>query len=98
MLLLAVFCVPAATRVTQHLTPVSTSHESSGFSKSADAAPERVTVAPDLHSLASDIAAAATVETVQPAWATRSIGAPLPPSPPAPSPRPLRAPPASVRL
>jgi hypothetical protein len=98
MLLLAVLCVPALTRVTQHLTAVSTSHESSGFSKSADSAPERVTIAPDLHRTASDVVAAATVEAVQPAWAARVVDAPLPASPPLASPRPLRAPPASVRL
>jgi len=95
LLLLAVLCVPALTRVTQHLTSVATSHESSGFSKSADSAPERVTIAPVLRTVASMIAP--TVEAVQPAWAQHRVDVRLPASVPIPTPRPLRAPPSAVR-
>jgi hypothetical protein len=98
LILLAVLCVPALTRVTQHLTSVTTSHETSGFSKSADAAPERVTLSPELCTVANAIAAAAVVEAVQPAWARHRVEVWLSAQVPIATPCPLRAPPAVARL
>jgi hypothetical protein len=94
ILFVAILFVPALTRATQHLTSTSTSHESSGFSRGADAAPERVTVSPDLQAFAFDVASIAAVPASQPAWTMQRVDQPVPSSIPIPTPRPLRAPPS----
>jgi hypothetical protein len=92
LLLFVVLCVPALTRAAQHLTSVPISQESSGFSRSSDAAPERVTISPDVQ-----VTPAAPVPLVgdvpPPAWTNRPSAPPLVSSAPPIAPRALRAPP-----
>jgi hypothetical protein len=81
--------VPALTRITQKLEPVS---HSPSFSKNIDCPPKKVTVAPVI-AIASPIPLKG-LETVRVARLAPPPPATLPPSPICSAPRPLRAPPA----
>ena len=93
LVLIAMVGVPAATRATQHLSHQPPSHESSGFKTSVNAAPQKVTVSPDVLVLWSIEPADSSVIP-----AARSIvffEQFIPSSPTLPAPRSLRAPPSS---
>jgi hypothetical protein len=82
--------VPALTRITQKLEPVS---HSPSFSKNIDCPPKKVTVAP-VFAIASPIPLKG-FETVRVARLVPPPPATLPPSPICSAPRPLRAPPSA---
>jgi hypothetical protein len=92
LLLAMVLSVPALTRATQHLSCTASGHETSGFSTSADSAPERIVLSPGLRVVANaSCVVDAPVMTIR--LAPR-IDERLPPPPLIAAARPLRAPPA----
>jgi hypothetical protein len=94
LLLAIVLSVPALTRASQHVTCVSQGHETSGYSTSADSAPERVTVSPELHVIAP---VSYVIVAPQPSvLLVRPSDERLPSPPLITAARPLRAPPSTV--
>ena len=92
LLLVMVLSVPALTRATQHLNHLVTGHETSGFSTSADSAPERVSLSPNIHAVAA--IPFVVVVPVHMMRAARRIDERLPSPPLIASTQPLRAPPS----
>jgi hypothetical protein len=96
LLLAMVLSVPALTRAFQHVTCVPQSHETSGYSTSADSAPERVIVSPELHLIAP---VSHVIVAPQPTALLARPGDDRLPSPPLLSAaRPLRAPPSTAHI
>jgi hypothetical protein len=96
LLLTMVLSVPALTRASQHVTCVPHGHETSGYSTSADSAPERVTVSPDLHVV---VAVSSVIVSPQRSVLLARPGDERLPSPPLiVAARPLRAPPSTVHI
>lgn len=96
LLLTLVLSVPALTRATQHLKCIASGHEPSGFSTSADSAPERVTVSADLQLLPAT--ACVVVAPERRDELARRPDEPLPSPPLIAAARPLRAPPSPVLI
>jgi hypothetical protein len=94
LLLALVLSVPALTRATQHLSSIASGQEPSGFSTSADSAPERVTIPADVYVIAP--VSSIIVAPPRSVLLARSADERLPLPPVIAAARPLRAPPSSV--
>jgi hypothetical protein len=92
VLLAMVLAVPALARAAQHVTFASTAAETSGYSTSADSAPERVVVSPNVEVAIFDPSDA--TPPVQPAWVATRTDERLPSPPVFSAVRALRAPPS----
>jgi hypothetical protein len=92
LLLAMVLSVPALTRATQHLSCLSSGHETSGYSTSADSAPERVSLSPNVHAVAA-VPYVIVVVVRAVIWIRRADQR-LPSPPLISAPTPLRAPPS----